>query len=60
MRNYEIFTSAPQISIKAGRKKNVISPTISKVKNKNKLLQVIVFQLFNYCECQNKKKILYL
>lgn len=41
---------------KSKQEKTVISHTISKVKNKNKLLQVIVFQLFNYCGCQNKKK----
>lgn len=59
MRNCEIFTTAPDLD-KSRQEKNAISPTISKVKNKNKLLQVIVFQLFNYCGCQNKKKILYL
>lgn len=46
----------PWISIKASRKKTVISPTITKVKNMNKLLQVTIFLLFNYRGCQNKKK----
>ena len=42
---------------KSKQEVTVISPTISEEKNKHKLLQVIVFQLFNYWGCQNKKKI---
>lgn len=54
MRNCEIFVSLDLD--KSKQEKPVINPTTSKLKNKNKLLQVIVFQLFSYCGCQNKKK----
>lgn len=54
MRNCEIFISLDLD--KSKQEKPVINPTTSKLKNKNKLLQVIVFQLFSYCGCQNKEK----
>lgn len=56
MRNCEISPPTPLDFNKSKQEKTVISPTISKVKNMNKLLQVTIFLLFNYRGCQNKKK----
>lgn len=56
MRNCEISPPTPLDFNKSKQEKTAISPTISKVKNMNKLLQVTIFLLFNYRGCQNKKK----
>lgn len=56
MRNCEFSLPTPLDFNKSKQENTVISPTISEVKNMNKLLQVTIFQLFNYCGCQNKKK----